>query len=327
MVIYNEGKVILRCLNSVVHLIDYYVVVDTGSSDSSKKIIKEFFDERNIPGEIYDGEDFNMSKHLNFAFEKLKNKTDFAFYIDADNILSVPENTNIDSLKTQLGLHDAGIVTVENDTIKYGKRLFYKLNKNWKWQGVIHEIATCPQEYTTFTTNLNLIIHNDGNSWTSYTVKEKYLRHTKIILKDIEDNGPSSRNVFYLAQSYRDAGEKEMAIEWYSQRLNMIGFYEELYISQLNIAMLKWELCKPVAEVADEFMKCGELDTLRAEHLFDLKTMYERNNRPNSAVQIGKLLAEYAGKNPYPQRVLFINPEAYLSSVNNSFNNSHLIYP
>lgn len=44
--------------------------------------------------------------------------------------------------------------------------------------------------------------------------------------------------------------------------------------------------------------------------------MYERNDRPDSARRISKLLAEYRGKNPYPHRILFINPDAYTAESN-----------
>lgn len=65
----------------------------------------------------------------------------------------------------------------------------------------------------------------------------------------------------------------------------------------------------PTKEVADEYMRCGELCDLRAEHLYELKQMYEKNNRPKSALKIGELLKSY--RNPYPDRLLFINPQAY----------------
>lgn len=311
LITFNEEKVISRMLNSILPIVDYYVIVDTGSKDNTKKIIKKFFDEKNISGEIHDAEEFNMSKHLNFGFEKLKErKIDFALYIDSDNVLSIPKNFNVNDFKNELFKYDSGMINVTNKDIKYGKRLLYNLKKEWKWIGVIHENINWVEGTTTYNSQLNLIIHNDGNSWTSQTIKEKYLRHANIILKDIKENGETSRNIFYLAQSYRDAEEREKAIEYYQKRVLMKnGFFEEVYYSQLMIAGLKWALSKPVSEIADEYMKCGELDKLRAEHLYFLKLMYERNGRLNSAKQINDILKQY--KNPYPERVLFINPVAY----------------
>ena len=40
MIVKDESKVIKRCLDSVKPLIDYWVIVDTGSKDDTKKVIK-----------------------------------------------------------------------------------------------------------------------------------------------------------------------------------------------------------------------------------------------------------------------------------------------
>ena len=41
MIVKNESKVVERCLDSVKSLIDYWVIVDTGSDDGTQKVIRE----------------------------------------------------------------------------------------------------------------------------------------------------------------------------------------------------------------------------------------------------------------------------------------------
>ena len=43
MIVKNESQVIEKCLASVKPLIDYWVIVDTGSSDDTQQITKKIF--------------------------------------------------------------------------------------------------------------------------------------------------------------------------------------------------------------------------------------------------------------------------------------------
>ena len=52
MIVKNESKIILRLLETVLPIIDTYCICDTGSTDMTKELIKEFFDVRCIEGKI-----------------------------------------------------------------------------------------------------------------------------------------------------------------------------------------------------------------------------------------------------------------------------------
>lgn len=312
----NESPVLSRMLNSLISIVDGVICVDTGSTDSSKEIIRDIFEKAGKPCEIYDHPFIDFEDARNFALYKLKEsqlvnqETDFSLWGDCDEEILIKDGFDINKFKSELSKHDAGISNV-NYGIRYGRQNFFRIAKPFHWTGKVHELLMCSNEpiKSYFINDIEVLVHTDGHSWSNQ--KEKYLSHARILEKEVaERNDP--RSVFYLAQSYRDALENEKAIEWYGKRAAMTtGFFEERYVSQLQIGKLKWLLSYPVSEVADEFMKCGELDTLRAEHLYELKIMYERNGRQQAAINTEKLLYGYYGKNPYPQRVLFLNEEAY----------------
>lgn len=319
MIVKNESKVILRCLQSVLPIISHYTIVDTGSQDYTVDIIKNFFAEKNIPGEVHhfkcppEDEGYYMfDEWRNLAVEKAKGKTDFCFTLDADEQLVLPKNFHIHQLKSQLTKVDMAGVDLHNGGFVYVRNAIWRSYKSFRYFAPVHEVLMCDNPYPQTKINgLYVQVTSDGASWDG-DEKKKYLGHAKSLHRWIEKNGEEPRIIFYLAQSYRDAGEKEKAIEWYEKRINMGGGYqEEIYWSQFQIAKLKWDLKKPVGEVADEFMKCFEYDDLRAEHIQQLKHLYERNSRPKSALKADELLNKYIGRNPYPARGLFIDPSAY----------------
>ena len=79
----NEEKIIERCISSVLPIIDAICVTDTGSTDNTQQIIKDFFYDKCIPGEIFNDEwrdfGYNRSKALEHAY----GKTDYLLVFDA----------------------------------------------------------------------------------------------------------------------------------------------------------------------------------------------------------------------------------------------------
>jgi tetratricopeptide (TPR) repeat protein len=67
---------------------------------------------------------------------------------------------------------------------------------------------------------------------------DKMKRDIAVLLKGLEDEPDNERYVFYLAQSYRDDGQKDEAIKWYTKRYEIGRWYEEKYMSAYNIAKL-----------------------------------------------------------------------------------------
>ena len=76
-----------------------------------------------------------------------------------------------------------------------------------------------------------MVFGGTGNRSTS---KDKYLQDIKILEQGIIDEPNNERYVFYLAQSYRDAGIYDKAYENYIKRTSMGGWSEEQYISMLE---------------------------------------------------------------------------------------------
>ena len=71
---------------SVTPLIDSWVIVDTGSTDGTQKIIREYL--KDIPGNLYERPWVNFSHNRNEALELAKGKADYILFMDADDKLS-----------------------------------------------------------------------------------------------------------------------------------------------------------------------------------------------------------------------------------------------
>src|SRR5262245_57991970 len=87
MIVKNECDVITRCLNSMLPMMDYWVIVDTGSTDGTQQIILDFMKKHRVPGELHEHPWINFSHNRNEALQLAHGKADYVFFIDADEYL------------------------------------------------------------------------------------------------------------------------------------------------------------------------------------------------------------------------------------------------
>ena len=87
MIVKNEAHCIKDTFDSVHQYINYYVIIDTGSTDNTKEVITTYFDALGIKGEIHDRPWKNFGWNRTEAFKYAKNKGDYVWVIDADDLV------------------------------------------------------------------------------------------------------------------------------------------------------------------------------------------------------------------------------------------------
>lgn len=321
VIVKNEAKVIERMLNSVWPILDYYCVIDTGSTDGTQDIIRNFFAEKGIPGEVIDYEWKNFQDARNKAKDAIKGKCDFGFWIDADEQLQIDPKFNINIFKSSLSRFEGGNVMINYGGQNYYRMQFFKTEHPWYWYGPVHEVlmSDVPANVAPCE-GLTVLVTPDGNSWTTETIQQKYEGHAKILEEYVaNDSKKDPRWLFYLAQSYRDAGGPEnlkKSMEWYQKRADQPGgYWEEVYFSALMVANIKSQLGYPQNEVTEAFLKCGKYNTNRIEHLLPVIMYYQMNKEYDIAYILGLRAIQCDGKLPIPKSSLFIDNSAYLWRV------------
>ena len=132
MIVKNETEVIRRCLGSSKPLIDYWVIVDTGSTDGTQEMIKDFM--KDIPGELHERPWKNFAHNRNEALELAKGKADYVLIIDADDVFEYPSDYKWPELKM-----DGYFIQVQDCGTNYERFHLISNHIKWKWEGVLHE--------------------------------------------------------------------------------------------------------------------------------------------------------------------------------------------
>src|SRR5437899_13080102 len=83
----NEEHCIRHTLESVYRYIDAWVVCDTGSTDSTCDIVRDFFNEKNIPGELFVDEWVGFDVNKTLMMKRAYDRSDYVMHLDADDLL------------------------------------------------------------------------------------------------------------------------------------------------------------------------------------------------------------------------------------------------
>src|SRR5690349_12653781 len=136
MIVKNESSIIKRCLESVKRLIDYWVIVDTGSTDGTQEIINEFL--KDIPGELHERPWVDFGYNRNEALNLTIGKANYALFIDADDILVYSNEFCFPKLED-----DAYFIIqrefYEHTFTDHFNFFLIKTGLDYYWKGAIHE--------------------------------------------------------------------------------------------------------------------------------------------------------------------------------------------
>ncbi|MEI8125005.1 MAG: glycosyltransferase [Parachlamydiaceae bacterium] len=266
MIVKDESRVIRRCLESVKPLIDYWVIVDTGSTDGTQEIIKECM--KGVPGELHERKWIDFAHNRNEALELAKNKGDYFLFIDADEQLLFDKKLKMTPLDK-----DYYVVMVNTGPYTFGRILLVKSGLSWAWHGVIHEGVAAPEAKTfeILKTIENSAVSQDGNRSQD---PKKHWKDAQVLEKALEKDPTNSRYVYYLAQEYLGTNEYALALKNYEKRAQMGGSEEEVFFSLYLGGLLQETLGMSSELFINSYCKAFQFCPKRVEPLFHMALYY-----------------------------------------------------
>lgn len=124
-----------------------------------------------------------------------------------------------------------------------------------------------------------------------------------------------ARYTFYLAQSYKDAGENERALQCYLRRAQLGFWQEEVYVSLYRAAQFMEALGRSGAEIVQTYLDAYETCPTRAESLHGAI----RYCRLHGEYQQGYILTKHALGLARPDSGLFLEDWIYAYAILDEF--------
>jgi tetratricopeptide (TPR) repeat protein len=303
MIVKNESKIIRRLLDSVSGFIDSYCICDTGSTDDTIDVINKFSEETGIPGKVVIEPFKNFAYSRSFALQACVGMSDYVLLLDADMIFQV---RNFD--KKKLSEADTFCLFQGSENFYYKNMRIVRNNGLYKYVGVTHEhVAVPPGNHNVNITKEELFINDIGDGGSK---NDKFERDIRLLLDGIKEEPNNVRYHFYLANSYKDSGHFEEAIEYYKKRIEMGDWEQEVWYSNYNIANIYEHLGK-IGDALYYWLECYNLNPLRLENIYKIVHHYRVVGKCKTAKIFYDLAKEVLKKNIDKDDYLFLQNDVY----------------
>ena len=299
MIVKNEAHILHESLRKVRPLIDTYCIVDTGSTDNTLDVIRDVCQDLGLEGHVHQRPWKNFGHNRSEALALCDGHMDYILMMDADDLIEWSGDGRT-QLQAVLQTRPSSVrFEIRQGTLTYTRLQMFQANDGWKYVGVLHEYPTNgkPLRTADCPSGMYMVSRRLGGR---NQVPDKMKRDIAVLLQGIRDEPNNERYVFYLAQSYRDDGQTDEAIKWYTKRYEMGGWFEERYVSAYNVAKL--------THSKEWAWKAHQCNPKRIECLVSYMSHCRLTNQFSRELLA---MAMYASTIPKPSNQLFLENDVY----------------
>lgn len=307
MIVKNEERFLKSCLDSVKDLVNEMIIVDTGSTDKTIDIAKEF-DAKII---YYNWKnDFADARNVSLSYAKM----DWILLMDGDDIFDSKDYdkfkdilTNSDEEHDIYFFNTASFAgSVNGEIINNPNVRLVRNNKGYKFRGAIHEQITnengIPESNKIKYYNIN--IYHYGYLTEVTKEKNKRNRNISILEEELKKDPENNFNINNLATEYYCLNNFEKSLELYNLAYkNMkpeIGYSSRLVMRRITNFMALGRF-KEALQAIDEGLKFYPNYT---DLVFEKAEIYEKQGKYTLAI---RALIECLQRGESPMELNFLS--------------------
>ena len=338
MIVKDEAGTMGETVRSAAPHIDYWTIMDTGSTDGTQDVVRGNLTD--VPGQLIEKRFVDFATTRNDALKAHGARTTYTFMPDADFTFENMWRLRMIAWRLEhecrhwsshvcgKGMH---VVRQTNEMAVQMQVVFptsqHALGEleGWHYHYPVHEVSALGPDHAgeyiivphdTFTMRFmhGRVFHTKSEQrWRDFDVR---------ILEAEKVKAPNdSRVAFYLARTYNQVGDLELALEEFQRRIDLGGWYQEVFYSLLEQGRI---LARLGRDPTSKFKQAHALVPNRAEPLFELACWEQKQVDACDGEglwleacrfqhrALGYTYAKYAAAIPYPPPgTLFISSPVY----------------
>ncbi len=276
MIVKDEESVLRRCLDSVKDIVDEIIIVDTGSTDNTKKIAKDFTDK------IFDYswiDDFSAARNYSYS----KATMNYILWLDADDVVLEEDRVKLKLLKQcfdptvdiVMMKYNTGFDSQGNVTFSCFRERLSKRARSCTWYEPVHEYLQIEGKII----NVDICI----------THKKIHApepgRNLGIYEKIISlGNELTPRGLYYFARELKDSGRYDDAIEYFIKFLDSEKGWVEDNIWACSELAKCYSIKDDNRNTLSALFRSFEYDTPRAELCCQIGYYFKGKKNYNLAI-------------------------------------------
>jgi hypothetical protein len=313
LMVKNEAHVMERTLQPLVDGgITSFFIFDTGSTDTTVAVTRNFFEKNSIEKYAIVEEPFvNFSYSRNRALELSEAafpSAHFILMIDAEWLVHGVDRLLIFCAEHASDYDPLYLIRVVNwcDTF-YHPRLI-RTHQHVRFVGGVHEV---PNIISTAKVADAIYIERTVTALGIEQSRRRWQRDAGILMAEHTQDPSNARTLFYLAQTFDCLNDLVNARVWYGKRISVLGWPEETFMASYRLAQVLERLAVTGEcswdEAHAEYLRAFSMRPTRAEPLVLLAEHYwSVGNYP-----LCYLFAHAAAQIPYPQEDYFLVNHAF----------------
>ena len=268
MIIKDSDRSIIPVLESVKPYIDNWTILDTGSTDNTKEIVRKCM--RGCPGNLYEEPFVDFSTSRNRVLDLAGTKCKYTLMLDDTYIL-----TGGKKLKRFLkrSTKDSYNIIIADNSKEYFSCRILRTTAKLRYKYKIHEVID-----TENTRNLkleNVFIYDEYSSYMVARTETRYRNDIKLLLEDLDDNPKDPRIIFYIAETYCRIGDYKNAEKYYNLRTQLPGDPIEVFLAYFGLGMLYNRYIKKPWKFSEEmYLSAFKVYPNRSESLLEIAKHY-----------------------------------------------------
>jgi tetratricopeptide (TPR) repeat protein len=309
MIVKDEEKTLARTLASAKPFIDRWVILDTGSTDGTRDVLRSAL--AGVPGALHEEPFVDFSTSRNRALDLAGEETEFVLWLDADDELQGGEALRafLEQERTRRGPDREAYYARVDVGMRFDSPRLLRCSAQWRFQGVVHEILTHPERPPPVHRVPDVVIRHRPDEGACERSRRRWERDAVLLEKAVAAAPTDTRSAFYLAQTYLWLERCEAAEAAFRHRIALGGWAEEVYESRMALARIAAGLGRPWAEVEHRYLEAHASAPHRAEPLHAIAEHYDACGQH----ALTFLFARRGYELPLPvQDALFVDEEVYL---------------